>query len=84
MIDEATQYAKQWELPVTFAVHAGMARDSWTLFQNTLAESRGFTVTLWAEEQEEIDNTDLLYIRQNCEKSKLFYEMEDSIREGIS
>ncbi len=85
MVEEATQYAKQWELPVTLAVHAGMARDSWALFQDALSISRGFTVTLWCEEEEEeIDTSDLMYIRDHSEKSKVFYQIKDSTRNGLS
>ncbi len=85
MVEEATQYARQWELPVTLAVHAGMARDSWTLYQDTLALSPGFTVTLWSEqEEEEIDHTDLMYIRDHSEKSKVFYQIKDSTRDELS
>ena len=83
MIDEATEYAQQLRFPVTFAVHARKAEDSWELIEKTLALSRGFTVTLWAEDSDSIDLANLTYIRRNSEKSKIFYEMKDSIRKEL-
>ncbi len=80
MVEAATEFAKDLRFPVTFAVHAKKAEDSWGLFQKALAMSRGFTITLWADDSDVIDIANLTYIRRNSEKSKIFYEMKDSLR----
>ena len=80
MIEAALRLARQFVLPVTFAAHAGMARDSWDKFQNVLSESRGYTVTLFADPDDSVSADDLNHIRSNSEIAKVYYEMSDNKR----
>ena len=80
MIEAARDLASQFVLPVTFAAHAGMARDSWNKFQGVLSESRSYTVTLFAATDESVKPEDLTYIRDNSEVSKVFYAIPDHMQ----
>ena len=80
MIEAALSLAREFDLPVTFAAHAGMARDSWDKFQNVLSESRGYTVTLFADSGDSVSADDLNYIRSNSEIAKVYYEMPENMK----
>ena len=80
MIEAALSLAREFVLPVTFAAHAGMARDSWDKFQNVLSESRGYTVTLFADTGDSVSADDLNHIRSNSEIAKVYYEMPENMK----
>ena len=80
MIEAALSLAREFDLPVTFAAHAGMARDSWDKFQNVLSESRGYTVTLFADSGDSVSADDLNHIRSNSEIAKVYYEMPENMK----
>ena len=80
MIEAALSLAHEFDLPVTFAAHAGMARDSWDKFQNVLSESRGYTVTLFEDTGDSVSADDLNHIRSNSEIAKVYYEMPENMK----
>ena len=80
MTEAALSLAREFDLPVTFTAHAGMARDSWDKFQNVLSESRGYTVTLFADSGDSVSADDLNHIRSNSEIAKVYYEMPENMK----
>ena len=57
-----------------------LAIDSWDKFQNVLFESRGYTVTLFADSGDSVSADDLNYIRSNSEIAKVYYEMPENMK----
>ena len=80
MVEAARNLASQFVVPVTFAVHAGMARNSWDKFESVLSESRSYTVTLFAANDDLVKPEDLTYIREHSESSKIFYDLPGQLK----
>ncbi|CAH1793756.1 unnamed protein product, partial [Owenia fusiformis] len=85
-------YTKQhieslWQLiqnvtqPITFPARASSFKYAWTHFKWLLGKSNGYTITAWTPASAEVswegaDPYDLLYVRNDCDKKKIYYDLK--------
>ncbi|XP_004874688.1 protein FAM151A [Heterocephalus glaber] len=64
---------------VTFPVRAVMVRGAWPHFSWLLDQSERYTLTLWQGRADPMSVDDLLYIRDNTEAHRVYYDLFEPI-----
>ena len=79
MVSEMADYAHELEQPITFPVRAAMIKESWNHFKDLLEESRSYTLTIWSGKNDNVNPDDLVYVRQNYDIDRIFYDLPDPL-----
>ncbi|KAE8635899.1 hypothetical protein XENTR_v10002781 [Xenopus tropicalis] len=75
MVQDMEKICKVLSQPVTFPVRAALLRQSWPQFQWLLKTSERFSLTVWAGKDDTYPVEDLLFIRDNSEKCRIYYDV---------
>ncbi|KAM4708020.1 protein FAM151B isoform 1-T2 [Discoglossus pictus] len=75
MVKEMEDICKVLNQPVTFPVRAALVRKSWDQLHWLLQTSDRYSLTIWAGKDDIYPLEDLLYIRNNSEKDRVFYDV---------
>ena len=75
MLSRMLQYARPFTNQVVFAVRAGAARASWPLLMTSLQSERRYKLLVWADDIEEVDIQDLVYIHRKSEVHRVYYSL---------
>ncbi|KAG8456431.1 hypothetical protein GDO86_002276 [Hymenochirus boettgeri] len=75
MVREMEKVCNTLTYPVTFPVRAALLRDSWPQIHWLLMASDRYSLTVWAGLDDIYPVEDLLYIRENTEKHRVFYDL---------
>ncbi|NWR57338.1 F151B protein, partial [Bucorvus abyssinicus] len=75
MVEEMAQLCRTLYQPVTFPVRAALVRESVSALCWLMQQSDRYSLTVWTGKEDVYSVEDLLYIRQNFDKSKVYYDI---------
>ncbi|NXQ42636.1 F151B protein, partial [Catharus fuscescens] len=75
MVQEMSQLCQPLSQPVTFAVRAALLPSSIPQLQWLLQQSHRYSLTVWAGKEDVYSVEDLLLIRENFDKSRVYYDI---------
>ncbi|XP_078252691.1 protein FAM151B [Rhinoraja longicauda] len=75
MVKEMEQVCQTLSQPVTFAVRAALLRLSWPQLRWLLQQSERYSLTVWTARDDSYALEDMLYIREDFDKSKIYYDL---------
>ncbi|NXN84577.1 F151B protein, partial [Bombycilla garrulus] len=75
MVQEMSQLCHPLSQPVTFAVRAALVPGSIPQLRWLLQQSRRYSLTVWAGKEDLYSVEDLLLIRENFDKSRVYYDI---------
>lgn len=75
MVKEMAQICSTLSQPVTFPVRAALVRQSMPELCWLIQQSDRYSLTIWTGKQDVYSVEDLLYIRKNCDKSRVYYDI---------
>ncbi|NWI44880.1 F151B protein, partial [Picathartes gymnocephalus] len=75
MVQEMSQLCHPLSQPITFAVRAVLVPGSIPQLQWLLQQSHRYTLTVWTGKEDVYSVEDLLLIRENFDKSRVYYDI---------
>ncbi|XP_067885693.1 protein FAM151B isoform X2 [Heterodontus francisci] len=75
MVKEMEQICQTFCQPVTFPVRATLVRPSWSQLHWLLEQSDRYSLTVWAAREDLYSVEDMLYIRENFDKSRIYFDL---------
>lgn len=75
MVKEMEHICQTLSQPVTFPVRAALLRSSWSQFRWLLQQSERYSLTVWTGRDDSYSLEDMLYIREDFDKSKIYYDL---------
>ncbi|NXN25913.1 F151B protein, partial [Nycticryphes semicollaris] len=75
MVKEMSQICSALSQPVTFPVRAVLVRQSISEMCWLMQQSDRYSLTVWTGKQDVYSVEDLLYIRENFDKSRVYYDI---------
>ncbi|NXQ29341.1 F151B protein, partial [Alaudala cheleensis] len=75
MVQEMSQLCHPLSQPVTFAVRAALVPGSIPQLQWLLQQSHRYSLTVWTGKEDMYSVEDLLLIRENFDKSRVYYDI---------
>ncbi|XP_064356100.1 protein FAM151B-like isoform X2 [Dromaius novaehollandiae] len=75
MVKEMAQICNTLSQPVTYPVRAALVRQSVSELCWLLQQSDRYSLTVWTGKQDEYSVEDLLHIRENFDKSRVYYDI---------
>ncbi|XP_014745431.1 PREDICTED: protein FAM151B [Sturnus vulgaris] len=75
MVQEMSRLCQPLSQPVTFAVRAALLPSSIPQLQWLLQQSHRYSLTVWAGKEDVYSVEDLLLIRENFDKSRVYYDI---------
>ncbi|KFV06284.1 Protein FAM151B, partial [Tauraco erythrolophus] len=75
MVKEMAQICETLSQPVTFPVRAALVRQSVSELCWLLRQSDRYSLTVWTGKEDVYSVEDLLYIRENFDKSRVYYDI---------
>ncbi|XP_078420552.1 protein FAM151B [Cetorhinus maximus] len=75
MVKEMEQICRTLYQPVTFPVRAALVRPSWPQLHWLLEQSERYSLTVWAARKDSYSVEDMLYIRENFDKSRIYFDL---------
>ncbi|XP_073200466.1 protein FAM151B isoform X3 [Lepidochelys kempii] len=75
MVKEMAQICDALTQPVTFPVRAALVRQSKSELLWLLQKSNRYSLTVWTGMHDEYSIEDLLYLRENFDKSRVYYDI---------
>ncbi|XP_067838878.1 protein FAM151B isoform X2 [Heptranchias perlo] len=75
MVKEMEQICRRLWQPVTFPVRATLVRPSWPQLLWLLKQSERYSLTVWTGREDLYTVEDMLYIRENFDKSRIYYDL---------
>ncbi|NXJ86342.1 F151B protein, partial [Trogon melanurus] len=75
MVKEMAQICSTLSQPVTFPVRAALVRQSVTEVCWLMQQSDRYSLTVWTGKEDVYSVEDLLYIRENFDKSRVYYDI---------
>uniref|UniRef100_UPI00398F1285 protein FAM151B isoform X1 n=1 Tax=Pristiophorus japonicus TaxID=55135 RepID=UPI00398F1285 len=75
MVKEMEQICQTLCQPVTFPVRATLVRPSWPQLHWLLEQSERYSLTVWTAKEDLYTVEDMLYIRENFDKSRIYYDL---------
>ncbi|XP_005398582.1 PREDICTED: protein FAM151A [Chinchilla lanigera] len=79
MLEEMQALVEAVPQKVTFPVRAVMVRAAWPHFSWLLDQSDRYTLTLWQGTTDSVSVDDLLYIRDNTETHRVYYDLFEPV-----
>ncbi|XP_042190520.1 protein FAM151B [Callorhinchus milii] len=77
MVQEMEQICRTLSQPVTFPVRAALVRPSWPQLLWLLQQSERYSLTVWTGRNDVYALEDMLYIRENFNKSKIYCDLSE-------
>ncbi|NXC44204.1 F151B protein, partial [Penelope pileata] len=77
MVKEMAQICSPLSQPVTFPVRAALVRQSVSELRWLMEQSDRYSLTIWTGKQDVYSVEDLLYIRENFDKSRVYYDISE-------
>mgnify|MGYP000505941237 CR=1 FL=1 len=71
---------KDLRQPVTFPARAEQLINSWDALRWLLEQSRRYTLTVWTSHGDNVTQSDMVYIKQRCEKSRVYFDLPAELR----
>ncbi|KAK6492389.1 protein FAM151B-like [Huso huso] len=78
MVKEMEQICGALQQPVTFPVRAALLRQSFTQLHWLLQQSDRYSLSVWTGKDDVYPVEDLLYLRKNFDKSRIFYDITEA------
>ncbi|NXB15729.1 F151B protein, partial [Rhagologus leucostigma] len=75
MVQEMSRLCQPLSQPVTFAVRAALVPGSIPQLQWLVQQSHRYTLTVWTGKEDMYSVEDLLFIRENFDKSRVYYDI---------
>lgn len=75
MVKEMAQICSTLSQPVTFPVRAALVRQSIPELCWLIQQSDRYSLTVWTGKEDVYSVEDLLYIRENFDKSRVYYDI---------
>ncbi|POI24919.1 hypothetical protein CIB84_011331 [Bambusicola thoracicus] len=75
MVKEMAQICRTLSQPVTFPVRAALVRQSVPELCWLIDQSDRYSLTVWTGKQDVYSVEDLLFIRENFDKSRVYYDI---------
>ncbi|XP_040397832.1 protein FAM151B isoform X1 [Cygnus olor] len=75
MVKEMAQICSTLSQPVTFPVRAALVRQSMSELCWLIQQSDRYSLTIWTGKEDVYSVEDLLYIRKNFDKSRVYYDI---------
>ncbi|NXH28000.1 F151B protein, partial [Myiagra hebetior] len=75
MVQEMSQLCRPLTQPVTFAVRAALVPSSIPQLQWLMQQSHRYSLTVWTGKEDMYSVEDLLFIRENFDKSRVYYDI---------
>ncbi|XP_035752527.1 protein FAM151B [Egretta garzetta] len=75
MVKEMAQICSSLSQPVTFPVRAALVRQSTSELCWLIQQSDRYSLTVWTGKEDVYSLEDLLYIRENFDKSRVYYDI---------
>ncbi|TRZ17046.1 hypothetical protein HGM15179_010036 [Zosterops borbonicus] len=75
MVQEMSRLCHPLSQPVTFAVRAALVPSSIPQLQWLLQQSHRYSLTVWTGKEDKYSVEDLLLIRENFDKSRVYYDI---------
>ncbi|NXJ28675.1 F151B protein, partial [Dicrurus megarhynchus] len=75
MVQEMSRLCHPLSQPVTFAVRAALVPGSTPQLQWLCQQSRRYSLTVWTGKEDMYSVEDLLFIRENFDKSRVYYDI---------
>ncbi|XP_040436600.1 protein FAM151B isoform X1 [Falco naumanni] len=75
MVKEMAQICSTLSQPVTFPVRAALVRQSISELRWLIQQSDRYSLTVWTGKEDVYSVEDLLYIRENFDKSRVYYDI---------
>ncbi|NXT92963.1 F151B protein, partial [Anhinga rufa] len=75
MVKEMAQICNALSQPVTFPVRAALVRQSIRELYWLIQQSERYSLTVWTGKEDVYSVEDLLYIRENFDKSRVYYDI---------
>ncbi|NWW19543.1 F151B protein, partial [Falcunculus frontatus] len=75
MVQEMSRLCQPLPQPVTFAVRAALVPGSIPQLQWLMQQSRRYSLTVWTGAEDMLSVEDLLFIRENFDKSRVYYDI---------
>lgn len=80
MVQEMLDVCKTLRQPITFPVRAEQLVDSWNQFDWLLKQSRDYTLTVWTALTDNVTRSDMDYIKQQAEASRIYFDLPEKWR----
>jgi len=80
MVTEMLDFVSTLQQPITFPIRASLAKRSWSDLRDLLSASRAHSLTIWSG-SDLVDPDDLVYIRQNSEPDRIYYDLPSWLME---
>lgn len=80
MAERMHEICKDLSMPVTFPVRAEQLVDSWPALSWLLKQSRGYTLTVWTGHGDNVTRSDMEYIKQRSERSRVYFDLPEDLR----
>ncbi|XP_010121058.1 PREDICTED: protein FAM151B [Chlamydotis macqueenii] len=77
MVKEMAQICSTLSQPVTFPVRAALVRQSASELSWLVQQSDRYSLTVWTGKEDVYSVEDLLYIRENFDKSRVYYDVSE-------
>uniref|UniRef100_A0A8C3DBR4 Family with sequence similarity 151 member B n=1 Tax=Corvus moneduloides TaxID=1196302 RepID=A0A8C3DBR4_CORMO len=75
MVQEMSRLCQPLSQPVTFAVRAALVPSSVPQLQWLMQQSHRYSLTVWTGKEDMYSVEDLLFIRENFDKSRVYYDI---------
>ncbi|NXB68462.1 F151B protein, partial [Struthidea cinerea] len=75
MVQEMSRLCQPLSQPVTFAVRAALVPGSIPQLQWLMQQSHRYSLTVWTGKEDVYSVEDLLFIRENFDKSRVYYDI---------
>ncbi|XP_031662772.1 protein FAM151A isoform X1 [Oncorhynchus kisutch] len=79
MVEDMYAIIKNVPQTVTFPVHALMAKNGWPHISWLLSQSPKFSLTLWQSQEKNPSVNDLLFIRDNTNPKRVYYDIYEPV-----
>lgn len=73
-MDSMLELARSTLQRITFPIRASLARDSWNKFLWLVEQDDRFSLTVWSPTTDPVPLEDRIYLRDNLDPAKLFYD----------
>ncbi|XP_039273176.2 protein FAM151A-like [Styela clava] len=82
-MDDMLRLASSTNQRITFPIRAALARQSWYKFLWLLEQDKRFSLTVWSASVDPVSLEDKVYLRDNYDTSRVFYDTDPNFVEDI-
>uniref|UniRef100_H2YCM2 Menorin-like domain-containing protein n=1 Tax=Ciona savignyi TaxID=51511 RepID=H2YCM2_CIOSA len=82
-MDEMLEIVRNLEQRITFPARAALVRESWDRFLWLLEQSNRYSLTIWSSQTDRASTEDMVFVRDNFDVSRIFYDVEDYLTDPL-